>query len=311
MLRLHGIIPPVVTPLNSQDELDVDGLDRLIEHLIQGGVHGLFVLGSCGEGPSLSYRLRREFIARVCERTAGRIPVLVGITDSSFSEAVALADFSEDAGAAAVVSSAPFYYAPSQTELSGFIARLHEEVSLPLIVYNMPGLTKVWFELQTITELCELPKLIGIKDSSGDLDYFASVAQILAHHRPDMTLMMGPEHLLASALERGGSGGVNGGANLFPHLFVMWYDALVQGDSHVAEQAEAVIAELQAIYQVGSGHAAVPKALKAGLKHLGICSDLPALPFERFNANNRARIADVLDSVADHLPQVVLERESL
>lgn len=305
MLRLQGIIPPLATPLNSQDELDVDGLDRLVEHVVQGGVHGLFLLGSCGEGPSLSYRLRRELIARVCERVAGRVPVLVGITDSSFSEAVALSDFAEDAGASAVVTSAPFYFGPSQTELSGYIARLHEEVSLPLVLYNMPGLTKTTFEPQTLSELLELPKLLAIKDSSGDLDYFATVAQLLAQQRPDMTILIGPEHLLASSMQRGGSGGVHGGANLFPQLFVMWYDAIVQGERELADQAETVITELQSIYQVGSGHSAVPKALKAGLKHLRICSDLPALPFERFNANNRARIADVLDSVADHLPQAL------
>jgi len=305
MLRLQGIIPPVVTPLAAQDELDIDGVDRVVEHIIQGGVHGLFILGSCGEGPSLSYRLRREMIARVCERTNGRVPVLVGITDSSFTESIALAELAEDAGAAAVVASAPFYFAPSQTELSGYVQRLHEEVPLPLILYNMPGLTKVTFELATLTELIELPKLLAIKDSSGDLDYYASVANLLNEHRPDMSLLIGPEHLLSASMQRGGAGGVHGGANLFPHLFVQWYEALRDGEFELAMQLETVVGELQAIYQVGSGHSAVPKALKAGLKHLRLCSDLPALPFERFNANHRARIADVLDSVADHLPITV------
>jgi len=305
MLRLQGIIPPVVTPLAAQDELDIDGVDRVVEHIIQGGVHGLFILGSCGEGPSLSYRLRREMIARVCERTNGRVPVLVGITDSSFTESINLAEFAEDAGAAAVVASAPFYFAPSQTELSGYVQRLHEEVPLPLILYNMPGLTKVTFELATLTELIELPKLLAIKDSSGDLDYYASVANLLNEQRPDMSLLIGPEHLLSASMQRGGAGGVHGGANLFPHLFVQWYEALRDGEFELAMQLETVVVELQAIYQVGSGHSAVPKALKAGLKHLRLCSDLPALPFERFNANHRARIADVLDSVADHLPIAV------
>ena len=305
MLRLQGIIPPVVTPLNAQDELDIDGVDRLIEHLVQGGVHAMFILGSCGEGPSLSYRLRREMIARVCERANGRVPVLVGITDSSFTESIALAEFAEDAGATAVVASAPYYFAPSQTELSGYVQRLHEEVPLPLILYNMPGLTKVTFELATLTELIELPKLLAIKDSSGDLDYFAGVAQLLSEQRPDMSLLIGPEHLLAASMQRGGAGGVHGGANLFPQLFVQWFEAIRDGELEIAMQLETVVNELQSIYQVGSGHSAVPKALKAGLKHLRICSDLPALPFERFNANHRARIADVLDSVTDHMPEAI------
>lgn len=305
MLRLSGIVPPIVTPLNGQDELDTDGLDRLVDHLVAGGVHGLFVLGSCGEGPSLSYALRREVIARVCERTAGRIPVLVGVTDSAFSESVGLAEFSEQAGAAAVVVSAPYYFAPSQAELCEYINRLHEESPLPIVLYNMPSLTKVWFELSTLAELLELPKIVGIKDSSGDLDYFASVAQLLFRERPEVTLLIGPEHLLGEAMMRGGSGGVHGGANLFPQLYVAWYDALVSGNQELADIAAELVGELQTIYQVGSGHSAVPKALKVGLKHLHLCDDLPALPFGRFNANQRAKIADVLDSVADRLNQTL------
>ncbi len=102
---------------------------------------------------------------------------------------------------------------------------------------------------------------------------------------------------------------MHGGANLYPQLFVQWYEALRDNEVELASQLGAVVDELQAIYQVGSGHSAVPKALKAGLKHLGLCNELPALPFERFNANHRARIADILDSVADHLPQVVRAAE--
>src|SRR5580658_8084483 len=96
---LRGIIPPIVTPLRSRDELDVAGLEGLIEHILAGGVHGLFVLGTTGEAPSLSYRLRRELIERACCQVAGRVPVLVGITDTAFVEAVHLARFAADAGA--------------------------------------------------------------------------------------------------------------------------------------------------------------------------------------------------------------------
>ena len=82
----HGIIPPMVTPLNGPDTLDHEGLERLIEHLIGGGVHGLFILGTTGEGPSLGYRLRREVIDLTCKQVDGRVPVLSGITDTSFVE---------------------------------------------------------------------------------------------------------------------------------------------------------------------------------------------------------------------------------
>jgi len=102
-LPLKGIIPPLVTPLNSQQELDIPGLENLIEHQLSGGVHALFILGTNGEGPSLSYRLRKEFVKRSCELVNSKIPVLVGISDSSMAGSLDLADYSQKVGADAVV----------------------------------------------------------------------------------------------------------------------------------------------------------------------------------------------------------------
>ncbi|HMP07209.1 MAG TPA: dihydrodipicolinate synthase family protein, partial [Lacipirellulaceae bacterium] len=100
---LRGIIVPMVTPLADADALDHPGLERLVDRLVRGGVHGLFLLGTCGEGPSLSSRLRGELIERVCRQTDGRTPVLVAITDSSPVDSVALARRAADSGADAVV----------------------------------------------------------------------------------------------------------------------------------------------------------------------------------------------------------------
>src|SRR2546426_12586467 len=111
---LTGIIPPLVTPLLARDELDVAGLVRLIEHVLAGGVSGLFILGTTGEGPSLSYRLRRELIECVCRQVKQRVPVLVGITDTAFVESVNVARASAEAGADAVVVAPPYYLPEAQ-----------------------------------------------------------------------------------------------------------------------------------------------------------------------------------------------------
>lgn len=103
-MPLAGIIPPSVTPLKGRDTLDVEAFERLIERMIAGGVHGLFVLGTTGEGPGLSYRLRREIIDRACGIVRGRVPVLVGITDTAFMESVAIARHAAAAGADTVVA---------------------------------------------------------------------------------------------------------------------------------------------------------------------------------------------------------------
>jgi len=129
---LRGIIPPVVTPLLGRDELDAAGLERLIAHMLAGGVHGLFILGTTGEAPGLSYRLRRDLIERVCRQVAGRVPVLVGITDTAFVEALNLSRFAAEAGAASLVLAPPYYYPNSQPELLEYILRIAPELPLPL-----------------------------------------------------------------------------------------------------------------------------------------------------------------------------------
>src|SRR5690606_21546966 len=116
-MPLTGIIPPLVTPLLDNDTLDSEGLELLIEHTVSAGVHGIFILGTTGEFASLSYKLRRELITQTCRLVNGRVPVLVGITDSAFAESVNLAVFAAGCGADAVVLAPPFYFAAAQPEL--------------------------------------------------------------------------------------------------------------------------------------------------------------------------------------------------
>jgi 4-hydroxy-tetrahydrodipicolinate synthase len=296
MVKLRGIVPPLVTPLRDRDALDLDGLQRLVEHVIGGGVSGLFILGTTGEAPSLSYRLRRELIDRVCQLTAGRVPVLVGITDTSFIESVQLARHSADAGAAAVVLSTPYYFPAGQTELTGYIEHLVAELPLPLVLYNMPSLTKVWFEIDTLRKLASLDRIIGIKDSSGDLDYFARLMS-LREVRPDWSIMIGPEAMLPEAIRLGGDGGVAGGANVFPRLFVNCFEAAIANDEARLTKLRQTINDLQKIYEIGKYASRFIKATKCALSLRGICDDFMAEPFHRFHAPERERVRQILDSL--------------
>ena len=149
-LPLRGIIPPVITPLLDNNTLDVKGLENLVEHLISGGVHGLFILGTTGEAPSLSYDLRKEFIRRTCELTNHRIPVMVGITDTSFEASLEIAQYSKEVGADAVVVAPPFYMPISQEELIVYLENLIPKSPLPLLLYNMPSHTKIHMEIETV-----------------------------------------------------------------------------------------------------------------------------------------------------------------
>src|SRR5512137_411822 len=117
---LRGIIPPLVTPLSDRDTLDAAGLERLIEHILAGGVHGLFILGTTGEGPDFSYALRRQLIERTCKQVAGRVPVLVGVSDTSRTESLAVARYAADCSADAVVITPPYYLSIGQPELCDY-----------------------------------------------------------------------------------------------------------------------------------------------------------------------------------------------
>ena len=293
--KLRGIIPPMVTPLEDRDTIDVFGLERLIEHILSGGVAGLFILGTSGEAPGLSYRLRREVIERTCRQVAGRVPVLVGVTDTSFSESIDLARYAESEGASAVVLSAPYYFPAGQRELLNYVRNIAAELPLPLYLYNMPSHTKMAFGPKVIRQAMELPNVLGLKDSSGDMLYFHKIQRLLKRYRPDWTLLMGPEELLANAVILGGDGGVCGGANLCPRLYVDLYEAARdQNMERVRELHSRVMHISETIYTVGHNPSAFLKGVKCALSCMGICSDAMAEPFQRFGPTDRERIRQYL-----------------
>jgi dihydrodipicolinate synthase/N-acetylneuraminate lyase len=296
-LPLRGIIPPMVTPLLDRDTLDVAGLERLIEHILAGGVHGLFVLGTTGEAPSLSYRLRRELIERTCRQVGERVPVLVGITDTAFVESVRMAAFAREAGANAVVLAAPYYFPAGQAELLEYVQHLVPELPLPVFLYNMPSHTKISFDLDTVRRAAELPGVVGLKDSSGSMIYFQRLISVF-QDRPEFSLLIGPEELLSESVLLGGHGGVNGGANLHPRLYVELYEAAARRDlDRVAALQRQVMRISTGIYSVGQFGSSYLKGLKCALSILGICNDFMAEPFHRFNPPERERIQQGLRSL--------------
>ena len=295
-LNLSGIIPPLVTPLQARDDLDLDGLERLVEHVIAGGVSGVFVLGTTGEAPSLSYRLRRQMIQECVRVVRGRVPVLVGIADTAFVESVNLARHAADCGADAAVLTTPYYFPAGQTELTAYVRNLAPLIPLPLVLYNMPGMTKVWFEIGTLETLTEIESIIGVKDSGGDLAYFKDVCAI-KQQRPDWSVLIGPEAKLQEAFSLGGDGGVSGGANVMPNVFVEHWQTLSRNDSSAAATSFDTIKKFQEIYDIGKYASRHIKATKSALSLTGICSDLPADPFNRFLEPERERVAHILREI--------------
>ena len=292
---LSGIIPPLVTPLVDNETLDVESLERLIEHLIAGGVHGLFVLGTTGEEQSLSYDVRKQMIRESCRINRGRLPLLACITDTSIVESIKLARVAADCGADGVVSAPPYYFATGQPELAQFYEELVPQLPLPVFLYNMPSHVKVSFAPDTVKRIAQLEQVVGFKDSSANAVYFQSVMYKM-QHRPDFAMLCGPEEITGECVLMGGHGGVNGGANMFPELYVGMYEAAKARDLERVLKLQQLIMQIStSIYTVGRHGSSYLKGLKCALSLLGIIKDdFVASPFYKFEAPERAKIQEAL-----------------
>ena len=288
---LRGIIPPMVTPLAGDDELDAGGLEKLIEHMISGGVHGLFVHGTTGEGPSLSYRVRRELIERTCRQVNRRVPVLVGLIDTSLTEVVAMAGVAADAGADAVVAAPPYYFPLSQDDLVRWVSSVAVASPLPMYVYNVPNPKQVRFTLASLKRCADLPQVIGFKDSSGDFQFLEATLQLF-RDRPEFAIFVGPESLLTTGFAAGIHGAISGGANAFPRLYVSLYEAFVAGRMSEVRALQAEVDRFnRQVYTIGEAESSLLRGLKCCLSLMGICESRLCPPYLAANSQEREEIA--------------------
>ena len=294
---LRGIIPPLVTPLLDRDTLDEAGLERLVAHVLAGKVHGIFILGTTGEAPSLDTRLQFELIRKTCALVADRVPVLVGISDASCTESLKLAAQAHQHGAHALVLAPPYYFPAGQPELLEYLEHLVPQLPLPLYLYNMPFSPTPSFAADTVKKALDIPGIVGLKDSSNNMVYFHKLLEIFAA-RPTSSVLTGSEILLAESVLMGAHGGVCGGANLFPNLYVNLYKAASRGDlPRTLALHKQVLRVNNEIYGVGHYASSGLKGIKCALSCMGICHDFMADPFHRFRQEEH-------DTIQQHLRQL-------
>jgi dihydrodipicolinate synthase/N-acetylneuraminate lyase len=295
---LRGVVPPVLTPLAARDRLDNDAFTRLIEHLIQGGSSALFILGSTGEAPGLSQRLRREVVDVAVSATSGRVPLLVGITDTSYVETLNLAEHAAASGAGALVLAPPNYYALSQKMFLGYVERLCAELPLPLYLYNMPSYAKIYIEPDTLRAAAALPNVYGLKDSSGNRDYFRQAREAVAGV-PDFSMLIGIEEMMAEmVLDEGAHGGVCGGANLMPGVYSELYAAAAAGDrARVGELQKIVLTISSGVYRIGERESSYLRGLKCAAAMAGFGNGLMAEPYVGLDGEERDQLRAVLEQL--------------
>ncbi|MDT7810967.1 MAG: 2-dehydro-3-deoxy-D-pentonate aldolase [Acidobacteriaceae bacterium] len=287
----------MVTPLDQDLNLDQEGLERLVEHLIKGGVHGIFILGTTGEAPNLPYSVRAELIQRTCKLVGSRVPIIVGITDTSYQDALRMAATAYASGALAVVAAPPYYFQVGQADLLHYFKRMASDSPLPLFLYNAPLNTRLWIDVPTAVEAAAEPNIVGLKDSGLNMGYFHAVREGV-RSRPDFSLLVGPDDLLAEAVLLGAHGGMAGGSNVNPRLFVDLYEAAVANNmNRVATLHQQAIQFDNAVYRATEDPHNPLRALKAALSIMGICGEAMTPPLRPISTRERETIAQYLRGV--------------
>jgi len=290
----------LITPLTSQLELDQAAFSKLLTHVIDGGVHGLFLLGTTGEAPSLREDVKLNLLVQMQEEVGDKIPWLVGITDTSLGRALDWANKAERHGAHAVVAAPPYYFPANQTALYQFFEQLANESPLPLFLYNIPSNTRNRLDRDTIVSLLQLPNVVGYKDSTADVMHFHWLYQQISEMDQSYPYFLGPEELLLETTLMGASGGVNGGANIFPKLYVRLYEAVQQGEIETAKSLHRrVMLVSRFLYRTGT---AVTAGIKFALAELGIGNGLVSSPQLNLQNEEKERLRTFLREFNETLP---------
>jgi len=292
MLKLVGIIPPVVTPVNEDESIDEDSLTRQLKRLKDEGVHGLFILGSAGEFVSLRDSERRKVIQTSVANMKGKLPILVGTMDTSTLRTIENAKVAEDMGADAVVVTAPFYYNHSSKEVMRHFELVSKSVNIPVVIYNIPQLTKFNMQPEEVVSLSNIENIIGIKDSSGSYTNLLSLLEALGD-REDFFILIGEENLAGIGMAMGADGAIMAIANIAPNLSVKIYEAAKAGRLDELKQLQAKLRKLMQIYEFGTPIS----CLKVALSLMGIGNGKACEPFEKLSDEAYEGIKRVLSEV--------------
>ena len=287
--QIEGIIPAVVTPFDEKENVDEAGFRRIINYLIESGVHGLFPVGSQGEFFSLTNEEKRRLMDIAVEEARGRVFVMPNTGAITTRESIELTQYAEKAGADCVSIITPFFISPNQEELYQHIKDICQSVKIPVLCYNNPGRTGgVALTPATLARLAEeVPNFAGIKDSSGDL---TQVAEMIRLCPPHFRVIMGRDTLIYGALTYGAAGAIAATANVAPKLIVEMYETFKDGDYERSRECQRELAPLRVAFALGS----FPVVVKEALTMMGLPGGRCRKPIQPLSDDKRAQLRDIL-----------------
>ncbi len=291
-IKPRGVIVPLVTPVTQTGELDVEALHRLIDLQIGAGTHGIFLLGTTGEGPSVPEWMQRRVISEAISTIQGRVPVYVGVFGNSLDTVVASANHAFEMGVDAVVLTAPNYYPLTVQELRNWFNRTINRIYGPVLLYNIPATTHCSIPLEIVEEFAAYPSVIGLKDSENDLTRLKTLLERFGGS-DQFAILVGVGALMYEGMTRGASGIVPSVGNIIPRVCVEFYEACIAGRFNRARELFGVLNAAAATYQKGRPLGQSLAALKAILASNEWCQRWtlpPILPLD--NAESEKVVAE-------------------
>src|SRR5205809_766728 len=226
--KLRGIFTPNLVPLDARGQINESELRRYVDWLIAGGVHGLYPNGSTGEFTRYTVEERRRIIQIVCDQCAGRVPVLAGAAEANVKETIAACELYHSYGARAVAIVSPFYYRLGPKAVYAYFREIAEHSPIDVTLYNIPMFASP-IDVPTIQRLAEFPRIVGIKDSSGDISFMLRMMQAVQPVRPDFVFLTGWEAALLPMLLMGCQGGTNATSGVAPEAMRKLFDLAKTG----------------------------------------------------------------------------------
>ncbi|MFP5230919.1 MAG: dihydrodipicolinate synthase family protein [Acidobacteriota bacterium] len=288
---LHGVIPPLGTPLNAQGGVDTDGLRRLTRHVLDGGVHGVFTNGSMGGFAFLTDTEQMRAIETVVDTVQGKVPVMAGLGELSTTRAVARAREIAQLGISHLSVLAPLFYLADQDQLFRYFCEIAAAIDIPMVIYDNPVLTKNPILPETILRLrAQIPHLVGVKESNQDCVNLQTLLD-LTRNEKNFSVLTGSEFLIVVGLQMGVQGCVGGVHNLCPQVAVELYDAFLKGDIDTANDRQRVLTEVWQIFRQGG----VWSAFEEALRYLGLCERAAGEPYVHpLSSEERENIRTIL-----------------
>jgi 4-hydroxy-tetrahydrodipicolinate synthase len=289
----RGIIPAMVTPLTPGEKIDLQGLRRIINFLLDGGVHGIFVIGSTGEFYALSIEEKRILIEATIESVGKKVPVYVGAGAITTRDCISLVHIAESCGADAVSILTPMFISPSQSNLVEHFSIVASETKLPVILYNNAPRTGVNITADTVEKLSKIPNIVGIKDSSGDFTLTGEYIR-LTRYREDFSVLQGRDTQILAGLTYGAKGAIAACANVAPGICSDIYNKFQAGDYTGALEAQFAIAPLRIAFNLGT----FPAVIKDALNLMGINVGNCIKPVNPLTDEEREKLKNILKGMS-------------